>query len=247
MDRHNTVVKTHLRKLKILPKEWEVLSQLTKVLSVCQFSTFASWLHLTPILSSPSWKQHFDSPKRRSHFFMKSFPSSTFLPNEWMTSPAIEHTSHQYKQEPPRGLLCSINTMWRQMNQSCTDVLWVRATYYPTCFSTYILILIQPGSTSSQVQTGILPGEEMAWRLGWHGKSCITRAMVNELQATWSIRTCVSGVWLVIVISELSFYLWSECLDLILILMWYRLWGTVYSHRLMTSAPMTCLTSLKNT
>ena len=35
MDRHNTVAKTRLRKLKILPKEWEVLSQLTKILSVC--------------------------------------------------------------------------------------------------------------------------------------------------------------------------------------------------------------------
>ena len=35
MDRHNTVAKTRLRKLKILTKEWEVLSQLTKILSVC--------------------------------------------------------------------------------------------------------------------------------------------------------------------------------------------------------------------
>ena len=35
MDRHNTVAKTRLRKLKILPQEWEVLSQLTKILSVC--------------------------------------------------------------------------------------------------------------------------------------------------------------------------------------------------------------------
>jgi hypothetical protein len=34
MDRHNMVAKTRLRKLKILPKEWEVLSQLTKILSV---------------------------------------------------------------------------------------------------------------------------------------------------------------------------------------------------------------------
>jgi hypothetical protein len=34
MDRHNTVAKTRLRKLKILPKEWDVLSQLKKVLSV---------------------------------------------------------------------------------------------------------------------------------------------------------------------------------------------------------------------
>ena len=35
MDRHNTVAKTRLRKLKILTQEWEVLSQLTKILSVC--------------------------------------------------------------------------------------------------------------------------------------------------------------------------------------------------------------------
>jgi hypothetical protein len=37
MDRHNTVAKTRLRKLKILQKEWDVLSQLTKILSVCNF------------------------------------------------------------------------------------------------------------------------------------------------------------------------------------------------------------------
>ena len=35
MDQHNTVAKTRLRKLKILMKEWEVLSQLMKILSVC--------------------------------------------------------------------------------------------------------------------------------------------------------------------------------------------------------------------
>jgi hypothetical protein len=34
MDWHNTVAKTHLRKLKILAKEWDILSQLIKVLSV---------------------------------------------------------------------------------------------------------------------------------------------------------------------------------------------------------------------
>ena len=34
MDRHNTVAKTRLRKLKIVAKEWDMLSQLTKVLSV---------------------------------------------------------------------------------------------------------------------------------------------------------------------------------------------------------------------
>jgi hypothetical protein len=37
MDRHNMVAKTRLRKLKILQKEWEVLSQVTKILSVCDF------------------------------------------------------------------------------------------------------------------------------------------------------------------------------------------------------------------
>ena len=37
MDWHNTVAKTHLQKLKILQKEWDVLSQLTKILSVCDF------------------------------------------------------------------------------------------------------------------------------------------------------------------------------------------------------------------
>ena len=207
MDWHNTVVKTHLQKLKILPKEWEVLSQLMKVLSVCWLILLSlPQLCLTLIFSSPAWKQCSDSPKRRSHFFTKSFPLLTSLLNDWMTSPVIEHTLHQYEQEPPWGLLCSTNTMWRWMNQSCTDVLWVHATYYPTSFST-ILILIQLGSTSSQVQTGILLGKEMAWRLGWHGKSCIMRAMVNELQAEWSLRTCISGVWLVIVISELSLYL----------------------------------------
>ena len=35
MDRHNTVAKTRLQKLKILMPEWEVLSQLTKILLVC--------------------------------------------------------------------------------------------------------------------------------------------------------------------------------------------------------------------
>ena len=40
MDRHNTVAKTHLRKLKILTKEWEVLSQLTEILSVCNSDHF---------------------------------------------------------------------------------------------------------------------------------------------------------------------------------------------------------------
>ena len=35
MERHNTVAKTHLKKLKILSKEWDILSQLTKILSVC--------------------------------------------------------------------------------------------------------------------------------------------------------------------------------------------------------------------
>ena len=34
MDRHNTVAKTRLRKLKIMAKEWEVLSQLTQIISV---------------------------------------------------------------------------------------------------------------------------------------------------------------------------------------------------------------------
>jgi hypothetical protein len=34
MERHNTIAKTRLRKLKILEKEWDILSQLTKVLSV---------------------------------------------------------------------------------------------------------------------------------------------------------------------------------------------------------------------
>ena len=37
MDQHNTVAKTCLQKLKILQKEWDVLSQLTKILSVCDF------------------------------------------------------------------------------------------------------------------------------------------------------------------------------------------------------------------
>ena len=37
MDQHNTVAKTRLRKLKIMQKEWEVLSQLMKILSVCYF------------------------------------------------------------------------------------------------------------------------------------------------------------------------------------------------------------------
>ena len=37
MDRHNMVAKTRLRKLKILAKEWEVLSQLTKILSASGF------------------------------------------------------------------------------------------------------------------------------------------------------------------------------------------------------------------
>jgi len=37
MDRHNTVAKTRLRNLKILQKEWEVLCQLKKILSVCDF------------------------------------------------------------------------------------------------------------------------------------------------------------------------------------------------------------------
>ena len=44
MERHNTVAKTRLRKLKILPKEWEVLSQLTKILSVCD-SKYIIWLY----------------------------------------------------------------------------------------------------------------------------------------------------------------------------------------------------------
>lgn len=43
MDRHNSVAKTRLRKLKISPKEWEILSQLIKVLSVCNsFNSFHS-------------------------------------------------------------------------------------------------------------------------------------------------------------------------------------------------------------
>lgn len=41
MDRHNTVAKTRLRKLKILPKEWDILSQLTKVLLVSILLHFA--------------------------------------------------------------------------------------------------------------------------------------------------------------------------------------------------------------
>jgi hypothetical protein len=40
MDRHNTVAKTRLRKLKILTKEWLVLSQLTQILSVCDSDHF---------------------------------------------------------------------------------------------------------------------------------------------------------------------------------------------------------------
>ena len=40
MDRHNTVAKTRLRKLKILTKEWEVLSQLTQILSVWNLDHF---------------------------------------------------------------------------------------------------------------------------------------------------------------------------------------------------------------
>ena len=34
LDQHNTVAKMRLRKLKILAKEWDILSQLSKVLLV---------------------------------------------------------------------------------------------------------------------------------------------------------------------------------------------------------------------
>ena len=40
MDWHNTVAKTCLQKLKILQKEWEILSQLTVIFSVYYFITF---------------------------------------------------------------------------------------------------------------------------------------------------------------------------------------------------------------
>ena len=44
MDRHNTVTKTRLRKLKIVTKEWEVLSQLAQMLSVCNSDHFYSMI-----------------------------------------------------------------------------------------------------------------------------------------------------------------------------------------------------------
>ena len=47
MVRHNTVAKTRLQKLKILPKEWEVLSQLTEILSVFDSNTFILLFVLT--------------------------------------------------------------------------------------------------------------------------------------------------------------------------------------------------------
>ena len=36
MDHHNNVAKTRLRHLKLMKQEWEILSQLQPILSVCK-------------------------------------------------------------------------------------------------------------------------------------------------------------------------------------------------------------------
>ena len=69
MDRHNTVAKTRLRVLKIFPKEWEVLSQLTKILSVCDSNLHQSFIctdYLDHFSLSHSWKRLCDCRRRKS-------------------------------------------------------------------------------------------------------------------------------------------------------------------------------------
>jgi hypothetical protein len=65
MDRHNTIAKTRLRNLKISAKEWDMLSQTTKVLSV-RIQELLFLIYDTDMSSfSPFLRPHSDSHRKK--------------------------------------------------------------------------------------------------------------------------------------------------------------------------------------
>ena len=246
MDRHNTVVKTHLRKLKILPREWEVLSQLTKVLSVGQFSTFPSMItfysgHLQPFLEAM-----LRLSQKKIPLLHKVIPIIDILTERLdnISSDRVYLTS--VRTGAAKGLAV-LNKYYAK-----TDEL---AMYRCAMSMCYLLSYMFLNHTNSHpTWQYFIPG------INWHTsgrrnglKTGSTRQNLyyesNGQQITSRLiprnlhlrpLTCHCHQWVVIL-----FLIIGECLDLIL--MWYRLQGTAYSHHLMTSAPMTCQMSSKNT
>ena len=191
MDRHNTVAKTCLRKLKILPKEWDVLSQLTKVLSVSILLHFA--------LLAADLSQAF--PRSNTSTVTKKDSTSS-----WGDS------CHRYSYGTTRWHLWQTRVPTISANRCCKgarsaqqilcedrwiDHVQMRHEYVPSYLFIGIWLFwfnLGLGSTPSQVQAVVLPDKEMAWGVDRNGKGGLARAMVDELQARRSFGTCVSVI-----------------------------------------------------
>ena len=131
IDRHNTVAKTHLRKLKILSKEWDVLSQLTKVLSV------SILFHIILLAADLSFVLAF--PRSNTSTLQKQDPTSS-----WGDS-CYQYSHGMTRQHLRQSRVLSISTNWH-CKRACSaqqvlcedgwiDHVQMCHEYVPSCLS----------------------------------------------------------------------------------------------------------------